>query len=158
MTVIRPFRSADLAWALDMNTELEVALSALTRCRLAVLVVSAFHARTLGAGQGFLIALDQTAEYDSPNFLWVKARYERFVYLDRVAVAASARRQGLARALYEDLFAAARDTGHDAITCEVNIEPPNPDSHAFHTRLGFTEIGRRELAEGKSVLYLRAAL
>jgi hypothetical protein len=37
------------------------------------------------------LAFDQHARYDSPNFLWFGARYPRFVYVDRIVVAASAR-------------------------------------------------------------------
>ena len=42
---------------------------------------------------GFLIALSQEAAHDSPNFLWFRERYPRFAYVDRIAVAAHARRR-----------------------------------------------------------------
>ena len=29
------------------------------------------------------------------------------------------------------------------VAAEVNVDPPNPDSYAFHERLGFVEVGRR---------------
>jgi predicted GNAT superfamily acetyltransferase len=41
----------------------------------------------------------------------------------------------------------------------VNYEPPNPASEAFHTRLGFVEVGRATLPDrGKSVRYLKRDL
>ncbi len=158
MTLIRPFQESDLTWALDLNTALEVELSPLTGERLLALVDRAFHARVVEPDRALLITFDQDADYDSPNFLWFRGRYERFVYVDRIAVAPSARGAGLARALYEDLFQAVRTAGHTDIVCEVNSDPPNPASDAFHARLGFAEVGRAELANGKQVRYLRAAV
>lgn len=156
--MIRPFQESDLNWALDLNEALEVELSPLTGERLLALVKGAFHARVVGPDRALLIAFDQDADYDGPNFLWFRARYERFVYVDRIAVASSARGAGLARALYEDLFQAVRAAGHADLVCEVNSDPPNPASDAFHARLGFAEVGRAELTNGKQVRYLRAAV
>ena len=49
--------------------------------------------------------------------------------------------------------------GHDQIVCEVNSEPPDPASDAFHTALGFREIGRATIHDGrKAVRYFRRAL
>ncbi|TIP69850.1 MAG: GNAT family N-acetyltransferase, partial [Mesorhizobium sp.] len=72
-----------------------------------------------------------------PNFLWFRERYPRFVYVDRVVVAGEARGRGHARRLYEDLFDHALRAGQTIVTCEVNAEPPNPASDAFHAALGF---------------------
>ena len=47
------------------------------------------------------------------------------------------------RALYEAAFERAASAGAVEVTCEVNVEPPNPDSQAFHARLGFVEVGRQ---------------
>jgi len=117
------------------------------------MVAGAFQARAVGDCDAFLIAFDQGADYQSPNFLWFQARYPRFVYVDRIVVAASARGRGLARALYTDLFGRAVATGHRIVTCEVNVEPPNPGSDAFHAALGFTVVGGAQLQPGKSVRY-----
>jgi predicted GNAT superfamily acetyltransferase len=38
------------------------------------------------------------------------------------------------------------------------LDPPNPVSDAFHRALGFTEIGRAALANGKTVRYLEREL
>ena len=156
--MIRPFQESDLTWALNLNAALEVELSPLTGDRLLELVDRAFHARVVEPDRALLIAFDQDADYDSPNFLWFRARNGRFVYVDRIAVAPSARGAGLARALYEDLFEAARMAGHTDIACEVNSDPPNPGSDAFHARLGFREVGEAVLKNGKRVRYLCAGL
>jgi predicted GNAT superfamily acetyltransferase len=56
---------------------------------------------------------------------------------------------------YADLFAAARAAGHPRVACEVNYEPPNPQSDHFHAALGFQEVGRASHPDrGKSVRYL----
>ncbi|WP_082769813.1 GNAT family N-acetyltransferase, partial [Phenylobacterium sp. CCH9-H3] len=94
-------------------------LSWLTADRLAALVGEAFAARRVGLADALLIAFDQDAAYDSPNFLWFRDRYDRFVYVDRIVVAEAARGRGLARALYLDLFAAAKAAGHARVVCEV---------------------------------------
>lgn len=128
----------------------ELSLSALEH-----LVGISFHARVAGVMDAFLIALEQGADYGSPNYRWFSARFDRFAYIDRVVVAASARRRGLARSLYDDLMSAARRAQHVILACEVNSAPPNPESDAFHASLGFLEIGRARIAErNKSVRYL----
>jgi predicted GNAT superfamily acetyltransferase len=64
------------------------------------------------------------------------------------------RGRGVARQLYEDLFDAARSSGRGRVVCEVNSDPPNPASDAFHARLGFAVVGTAHLADrGKTVRY-----
>ncbi len=105
------------------------------------------------------MAFDQDADYDSPNYLWFRARYPRFVYVDRIVVAPAMRQRGLANRLYEDLFQAAIAAGHDRVVCEVHSDPPNPASDAFHAALGFTEVGHAEIQGGaKTVRYLARSL
>lgn len=105
------------------------------------------------------MAFDEGADYDSPNYLWFRARHSRFVYVDRVAVDRAMRKRGLAQLLYEDLFRCAAGAGHDRIVCEVNSDPPNPASDAFHEALGFTEVGHAAIHGGaKTVRYLSRSL
>ena len=140
---------------LALNRAHEVELSPLTAIRLARLVKTAFAAWRIGEADALLIAFDQAADYDSPNFLWFRDHYQTFVYVDRVVVATSARGHGHARRLYEGLFAAAEQAGHSRIVCEVNSDPPNPQSDAFHAKLGFAEVGAAHLPDrGKQVRYL----
>jgi predicted GNAT superfamily acetyltransferase len=127
--------------------------------RLRHLVEHSFMARRIGNVDAFMLAFDQDAPYDSPNFLWFRARYPRFVYVDRIVVAPEARGRGHARKLYRELFEHARRAGHARIVCEVNSRPPNPASDAFHTRLGFVEVGSADVHDGsKTVRYLSRAL
>ncbi len=46
----------------------------------------AFLARRIGHCDALLLAFDQDADYDSPNFSWFRSRYRRFVYVDRIVV------------------------------------------------------------------------
>ena len=92
---------------LALNNEHEAELSWLAPERLPHLVRQAFCARRVGQIDAFLLAFDQDADYGSPNFLWFRERYPRFVYVDRIVVAARSRGRGLARLLYRDLFAEA---------------------------------------------------
>ena len=52
---------------------------------------------------GFLIALSQEAEHDSPNFLWFRERYPEFLYIDRIVVASTRRGAGVGRVFYADV-------------------------------------------------------
>lgn len=81
--------------------------------------------------------------YASPNYRWFAGRHERFAYVDRVAVATTARGSGLGRHLYARWFAHAADRGLPVVCAEVNVDPPNRPSLAFHERLGFVEVGRQ---------------
>jgi hypothetical protein len=42
--------------------------------------------------------------------------------------------------MYEDLFAKAKAAGHVRVVCEVNIDPPNEGSLAFHRSMGFVAL------------------
>jgi uncharacterized protein len=144
---------------LALNNAHAQELSWLEPERLQHLVSQAFMARRIGNLDAFLLAFDQEADYDGPNFLWFRARYVSFVYVDRIVVAASARGRGCARRLYRDLFEHAERGGHERVVCEVNISPPNPASDAFHAALGFVEVGSASVHEGsKTVRYLSRAL
>ena len=144
---------------LALNNAHAQELSWLEPERLQHLVAQAFRARRIGHLDAFLLAFDQDADYDSPNFLWFRARYPRFVYVDRIVVAESARGSGCARGLYQDLFEQAEKAGYDRVVCEVNSRPPNPASDAFHAALGFVEVGTASIHEGsKTVRYLSRPL
>jgi uncharacterized protein len=144
---------------LALNNAHAAQLSWLEPERLAHLVGQAFLARRIGEVDALLLALDQDADYDSPNFRWVRSRYPRFVYVDRIVVASSARGRDYARRLYHDLFEHALKAGHDRVLCEVNIKPPNPQSDAFHAALGFVEVGTADVYNGsRTVRYLSRAL
>ncbi|KMO29842.1 GNAT family N-acetyltransferase [Methylobacterium aquaticum] len=148
----------DIAAVLALNAAHAAETSHLDEAGLRALIDQSVLAAAVTGPEGlaaFLLALDQAAAYASPNFRWFQARYPRFVYVDRIVTAPAQRGRGLARALYEALFAQAQASGHDRVACEVNRRPPNPASDAFHAALGFTEVGSAEILGGaKTVRYL----
>ena len=149
-----PIDETSIARALDLNNRHAVELSHQTLDQFRALIDLACYARWNVDHSGFLIALDERAAYPNPNFDWFRARCSRFVYIDRVVVEPARRGQGIAQQLYEDLFVAARASGRRRIVCEVNSDPPNPASDAFHARLGFIIVGTAHLADrGKTVRY-----
>jgi uncharacterized protein len=153
-------RDASLLKALlALNNAHARELSWLEPQRLTQLVNEAFLARRIGNLDAFLLAFDQDARYDSPNFLWFRSRYPRFVYVDRIVVASSARGKGCARRLYQDLFEHAARAGHERVVCEVNSTPPNPASDSFHAALGFAGVGTASVYDGsRTVRYLSHTL
>jgi predicted GNAT superfamily acetyltransferase len=166
---LQPVTPADIApdtvlgtALLALNNDHAQQLSWLEPVRLQHLVEQSFLARRIGSLEAFLLAFDQSARYDSPNFLWFCAHYPRFVYVDRIVVAATARGRGHARRLYDDLFRHAAEAGHERVVCEVNTQPPNPASDAFHAALGFVEIGTASVSSvyggSRTVRYLSRAL
>ncbi len=152
--------SLDPTAALLLNNTNAKETSALDAGTLKTLLDMAFYARGIDRGAtALLIALESNAGYANPNFMWFKASRESFVYIDRIIVSISARGQGIARVLYEDLIAVAKRAGHDRVVCEVNIEPPNPVSEAFHVAMGFEAVGQATIHNGtKTVRYFEKML
>jgi uncharacterized protein len=149
---IRPLTPDDYSWVLALNATSETETSPLDEAKLARMVGAAFSATAYGDA-AFLIAFDQSAAYDGQHFGWFRAWFPKFVYVDRIVVSGDARGHGIARALYEHLFAAAREAGHDRVGCEVNLMPPNRGSDLFHAKMNFEEVGQSVPFEGKCVRY-----
>lgn len=142
-----------LTQALNLNAAVQHWTSALDAPRLRTLLdwsAAAPAVVTDGQLDGFLLGFAPGSPYDSPNYRWFADRMNNFAYVDRVIVAPHAQGRGLARQLY-DAFAAQTP---GPLVCEVNSEPPNPGSDAFHARMGFTALGRATLGPGKAVRYL----
>lgn len=151
---LKPLNTLDNDLILSLNQDHKRETSSLNHAELETMVSNACYAYGIAPAQAFLIAFDESATYSSPNFTWFQDRYPSFVYIDRIITAENARGKGLARALYEDLFKKTRASGRDTIACEVNIDPPNPGSDAFHARMGFEQVGTAVLKNGKLVRYM----
>jgi len=91
---------------------------------------------------GFLIGLRPGTAYTSVNYRWFCEHYDDFAYIDRIAIAPWAQRQGLGHRLYEDFARSQR--GAPILTCEVNIRPPNEQSMRYHLGLGFRQVATQE--------------
>jgi predicted GNAT superfamily acetyltransferase len=106
--------------------------------------------------QAFVIALREGAPYESENYLWFASRFPRFLYVDRIVVSSHFSGRGIGSKLYEDLFVFAQSQGIDTVTCEYNINPPNPASRAFHNKFGFKELATQWVAGGTKEVSLQA--
>lgn len=91
---------------------------------------------------GLLVLMANGSDYASPNYGWFAARYPAFAYVDRIVVRADAGGAGIGRHLYDHAVAWARAEAKLVLTAEVNVEPPNERSLAFHRAFGFVEVGR----------------
>lgn len=157
--MLRDATPRDFDTILRLNEESVQYLSPLTTARLASLHEEAVYHRVATDRDvvAFLLALREGCAYDSPNYRWFSARYERFLYVDRIVVAHSHHRRGIGEQLYADRFAFARRTGAMRVTCEIDVEPPNDASWHFHQRHGFEEAGTQRVAGGTKRVSLQVA-
>ncbi|MEM6762024.1 MAG: GNAT family N-acetyltransferase [Pseudomonadota bacterium] len=107
---------------------------------------------------GLVLTLPSGITYASLNYRWFSNRFDRFLYVDRVVVDAAARGLGVGRLLYGETIAYAKAAGYPRVCSEVNLDPPNPGSIAFHDKLGFRRIHERVNEEhGKTVAMMEHA-
>ena len=140
---------------LTLNNSNAHETSLLTSDKFDRMVATACVGTFIEPDAAFLLAFARDDAFDGGHFLWFRERFETFLYIDRVIVAEGYRRRGLGRLLYDDLFRRASELGHPIIACEVNAQPPNPTSDAFHAALGFVQVGSATFDNGaKTVRYL----
>jgi predicted GNAT superfamily acetyltransferase len=95
---------------------------------------------------GFLIALRDGSDYNSPNYRWFREHYPSFVYIDRIVIANAYRRHGLGRIFYCDVNSFA-EVRVPLLTCEVFLEPVDDVVVLFHGTYGFQEVGQQRMGE-----------
>ena len=148
MTTIRPITQRDRDAILTINAGSMPGVSALDSEYYDLLLreCELFHAIEVdGRVAGYVCAMNRDATYDGDEFLWFQRYFrETFLYIDQIAISRSDRGTGLGRALYDYLKTHAVQKGMGHLTCEVNHEPMNAASQAFHRQLGFEEVGRME--------------
>jgi uncharacterized protein len=157
--LIRNATPEDFPAILALNAESVQFTSPLDAARLHRLHAQAAYHRVVerdGRVAAFLLAFREGVDYDSPNYRWFAQRYRQFLYIDRIVVDADARGLGLGAQLYEDIIAFAAATGAGRLTCEFNLDPPNPGSAAFHRRFGFDEVATQRIDGGKKLVSLQA--
>lgn len=143
----RPMRSEDLPAVLDLNNAVVPHVNELDPDALAAIVAMSSLAVVIdgdeGGIDGFAIALPPGADYGSPNYGFFSEHFDQFRYLDRIAVNPSLHRAGIGRRLYGTVIEHAAASHALRVCCEVNLDPPNPISQAFHRGLGFVEVDKR---------------
>jgi uncharacterized protein len=156
---IRALDDADVGAVLGLNEESVAALAPMSAPDLARFRSLTPHLVVCdvdGEVAAFAIAYPPGTAYDSVNYRWHAERFDDFLYLDRIAVAARFRRRGLATALYDAIEEIARE--HGRMVCEIYSDPPNDVSIAFHTSRGYQEVGRQRLANGHEVVMMEKPL
>lgn len=152
MSVLRPIQPADHPQVLAWNHAHVELLAPLDETRLVALLGWTDLAGVIthaGADVGFVLTFAAGTAYDSSNYRWFSDRYDAFYYLDRVVVDPSVRRAGIGTRLYDEIEDRAR--GLAPVMClEVNLDPPNEPSLAFHRRRGYVEVGQ-DLYDGHLV-------
>jgi predicted GNAT superfamily acetyltransferase len=146
--MLRPIATSDLERIAEINAANVPEVGAVDRDRLSFLVAESAIALTAdvdGLVVGFCLVLPPGSSYDSVNYRWFAERYPTAMYLDRVAFDESVRGQGLGTAMYAEVARTMADRwpAADALTLEVNVNPPNEPSLRFHRKLGFEEVGRQ---------------
>jgi uncharacterized protein len=155
---IRDIRPDDLKELLRINEESSPGVSQLTAVDAERLTTDATLAWVAVGDQGvagYLIAFIGSATYAGEEFSWFKKRGREFVYVDQIALGLSYRGRGVGRLLYLELEQWAARQRCQLLNCEVNLDPPNPRSLAFHRRYGFIEIGRMHTSDGRHVALLQ---
>lgn len=131
-----------LAWNAD-DVELLAPLDRARLVELAGLARTAAVIRREGEDAGFVLTFADGTTYDSVNYRWFAERHRHFVYLDRIVIDPAHRRTGLAGRVYDELEAEA--AGRAEVFClEVNLDPPNEPSLAFHAARGYRVVGEQE--------------
>jgi predicted GNAT superfamily acetyltransferase len=161
MTSLRTLTEDDLEGVREINNAgyPAVPLATLDEIR-ALYELSSYRMAALTDGgdlAGFALAMNPGADYDSENYVFFEGRFDNYLYIDRIVLADSARGLGFGSMLYQDLFDFARSQGRTAVTCEVNLEPPNPGSLRFHRRFGFEDVDTQATKGGNVVVQLLQA-
>lgn len=156
---IRTLEDADVEAVLELNERSVEALSPLDAPGLTTHRGTAAEALVCvvdGTVAAFALAYAPKAAYESVHYRWHSERYEDFLYLDRIVVGADFRRRGIATALYDALEKVAAP--HGRMVCEVNSDPPNLESLAFHRGRGYLEVGHLTKPDGREVVLLEKPL
>jgi predicted GNAT superfamily acetyltransferase len=142
-TVLRPMVDGDVGDVLRLNADHVELLSPLDADRLEQLRGWATRADVIVCDRqtaGFVLVFGPRTAYDSANYRWFGERYgDGFDYLDRIVIDDRFRRRGLASTVYDEVEGAATLRGR--LVLEVNVDPPNEPSLAFHRGRGYEQVG-----------------
>ncbi len=157
---LRPLSEADLDEVTRLNNEASPAVPLQTRQEMAQLVELcdvAVVTEDTGGVVGFLLGVEPGKPYQSENYRFFESQGVPHFYIDRVVLAEQARGRGFGRELYREVFRQAAKRGYQRVTCEVNLEPPNPVSLAFHEAMGFVPVGIQQTKGGAVTVQLLQA-
>jgi len=151
-TTIRPIEQHDLDTIVDLNQAALEGVGPLDYESLALLVKQSDQALVLDDGgdvAGFVITLPTGADYDSTRYEWFEERLEEYVYLDRIVVAGTHRRLGVASRLY--------DAVESDLPVALEVYDTNTPSLEFHQRRGYVKVGELKHAGKRNLMLLKAS-
>jgi uncharacterized protein len=150
--VIRSIELVDLGRILEINQANVPDVGSVDADRMAYLLEESPIALAVeldGLVVGFCLVMPSDTGYDSVNYRWFTERHDDFMYLDRVAFDAAAQGRGLGTLLYAEVDRLMAERGDASrLALEVNVDPPNEPSLAFHARRGFVEVGQQDTPYG----------
>ena len=158
---LRLFESRDSDAILSLNQRSVSVLSPMDQARLRYLEAQAsliLVAEQADNVVGFLIGFTDGSQYDSKNYCWFSDRLKPFFYIDRIVIAEAARSQGLGQAFYKAVEAWAQTHQLHWLAAEIDIEPPNPASLAFHQHQGFATVGQQGIKNKQVALLVKSLL
>ena len=118
-----------------------------------LIALSAYNLLILKSDEvvGFIICMREGSAYGSENYKFFSKKLKKFLYVDRVAINKKYRREGLGKAIYDDIFIQAKKESLP-IALEVNTQPINQPSLDFHQKMGFDQVGVKDF-DDHSVAY-----
>jgi predicted GNAT superfamily acetyltransferase len=147
---VREITTDDFETVVDINQTALEGVGPLDHEGLSLLVKQADQALLLdddGDIAGFVITLPTGATYDSSRYEWFETRFDDYVYLDRIVVAETHRRLGVASRLYDEI------ENDKPVALEVYDD--NTASLAFHEGRGFEPVGELEHQGKTNVMFVR---
>ena len=103
---------------------------------------------------GFIICMREGSAYGSENYKFFSKKLKKFLYVDRVAIEKKYRREGLGKAIYDNIFIQAKKEGLP-IALEVNTQPINQPSLNFHEKLGFDQVGTQDFSDHSVAYFIK---
>jgi len=108
----------------------------------------------LSAYNLLILNMREGSDYASENYKFFSKKLKKFLYVDRVAIDKKYRREGLGKAIYDDIFIQAKKESLP-IALEVNTQPINQPSLNFHEKLGFDEVGAKDFTDHSVAYFIK---
>ena len=94
------------------------------------------------------------SKYKSKNYRYFCERLDKFLYIDRIAITRNFRRQGIGKAIYNQIQRIAF-LNKIPLCCEINTTPINMPSLLFHKKLGFKEVGQNAFDDNSVAYFIK---